>query len=142
MQNLRHDAWGESKIMKFLNRFFQSSEEGKGSAGCIFALVLMAIFLFIAFKVGPAYYNNSSFKGDVTQATGRIGARSSKEDVVIQSLIQLAEKNKIRLKKENIKIRRFSGQILIEIDYTVPVDLIILQHDLHFTIKTESFTLV
>ena len=126
--------------MRSLDRIFQFNEEGKGSVGCMLSLVVMAIVLFIAFKVGPPYYNNYNLASELKSTVSRMSARALKEEVVIKDLIRIAEKNDIVLTKKNIKISRFGGNLYIEIDYTVPIDFLILQRELHFKMKEESFT--
>ena len=126
--------------MRSLDRIFQFNEEGKGSVGCMLSLVVMAIVLFIALKVGPPYYNNYNLEGELKSTVSRMSARALKEEVVIKDLIRIAEKNDIVLTKKNIKISRFGGKLYIEIDYTVPIDFLILQRELHFKMKEESFT--
>ena len=128
--------------MKSLSSGFISGEEGKGTLGCLFSILLMAIVLFLAFKLAPVYFNHYEFKGDMKQAVSRIGVRAIAEDVIIQDLIKTAEKNNITIEKENIKIRRFSGQVYISIEYTVPVNFLIMKHDLHFELEESSFSMI
>jgi len=119
-----------------------NNEEGKGSTGCMLALVVMAIALFIAFKAGPPYYNNYNLEGELKSTVSRMSARSLKEEVVVRDLIRIAEKNDVVLTKKNINISRFGGKLYIEIEYTVPIDFLILQYDLHFKMREESFSLM
>ena len=127
--------------MRSLDRIFQFNEEGKGSVGCMLSLVVMAIVLFIAFKAGPPYYNNYNLEGELKSTVSRMSARSLKEEFVIKNLIHIAENYNIVLTKKNIKIGRFGGKLYIEIDYTVPIDFLILQRELHFKMREESFTI-
>ena len=120
---------------------FQSGEEGKGSLGCMFSLVLMVIALFLAFKLAPPYIGYYELKGELKQAVSRAAMRPSAEENTVKDLIRTAEKNKVLLKKENIKIRRFAGQLYINIEYTVPVDFIIIKRDFNFKMEESSFTL-
>ena len=128
--------------MKSLDRVFKSREEGKGTAGCIFALVLMLIVIFFAVKLAPPYLNRYEFKSELKQAVSRAGARAFSDENIKKDLLLLAEKNKIVLKSENIRIKHVAGQLVISVEYTIPVDFIILKHDLSFQDEESSFTIV
>ena len=123
------------------NHGFKSGEEGKGSAGCIFAAFLMVVVVFLAFKLAPPYINHYEFKNEMKQEVSRAGARSMPDENIKRNLITTAAKSNIPLKNENINIRRFSNQITIRVEYTIPVDLLITKRDLHFQAEGSSFTL-
>ncbi|MDR1727196.1 MAG: hypothetical protein LBT74_04605 [Acidobacteriota bacterium] len=127
--------------MRPIDRFFQSDEEGKGSTGCLLTIVLLVAIAFVSFKAGPAYYRNYALDGDLQVEVSRIGARPQPQDVVVKNLIKLGEKNNIRLTKENIKVERFAGQLVVTIDYTVPVDFIVTQRDIHFVVKGTTYAI-
>ena len=118
---------------------FQSAEEGKGAIGCIFSIVLLLIVIFLAFKLVPVYFNYYEFKGAFQQTVSRAGARSVQDELIVKDLISIAERNNIVLKKENVHIRRFAGQLYIDVEYSVPVNFLVLKRDLKFKIEETSF---
>ncbi|MDR0310958.1 MAG: DUF4845 domain-containing protein [Acidobacteriota bacterium] len=126
--------------MKSRNYGFQSGEEGKGAIGCIIAIVLMVIVIFLGFQLGPVYFNYYEFKSDLKQEVSRVAARAINDEDIVKNLIKIAEKNNIFITKENIKIRRIAGQIAIEVEYQVPVGFIIMTRDLNFKLEGSSFT--
>ena len=127
--------------MKSLKHGFKSGEEGKGALGCIFALFLMAVVLFLAFKLGPPYFNHYEYKGEMKQAISRFGARSIPDENIKRELVSTAAKNNIPLNNENIQIRRFAGRINIDVEYIIPVDLLIMKYNLRFKIEESSITM-
>jgi len=129
------------EFMKTLNHEIMSGEAGKGTPGCLFAILLMAIAIFLGVKLGPVYYNHYEFKGQLDQAVSRAGAQSLSQEAVIKDLIFLAERNHIRLTKEDIEIRRSAGRIYVTVKYTVPVDFIILKRDFNFKLERESLAI-
>jgi hypothetical protein len=60
-------------------------------------------------------------------------------DQVIRDILALAKRNEIRITREDIKVERFAGQLHIRVNYSVPVDFIVLEHDLDFKIEASSF---
>ena len=119
---------------------FKSGEEGKGSLGCIFALFLMVVALLLAFKLFPPYMNHYEFKSEMKQAVSRAGARAMTDENIKKDLIQTAEKNKIVLKSENIQIRHMAGQVVITVEYTIPINFFIMTYDRSFRIEESSWT--
>ena len=127
--------------MKLPKHGFKSGEEGKGSLGCIFAIVLMVLAVFLAIKLGPPYVNNYEFKNAMQQAVSRAGARSMSEEAVKKDLIELARKSGIVLDEKNIKINRTTSDVQIIVTYTVPVDFIIMKRDINFEVKESSYAM-
>ena len=113
--------------------------EGKGLLGCMVFIVLMGVAIFLAIKLGPIYYSNFNFESDVKTEASRAGARFMDDETIVRDLMAVAKRNDIRLKKEDIKVERFAGQIHFEVHYAVPVDFLLFQRDINFHIKASSF---
>ena len=116
-----------------------SNHEGKGSLGCMFLLVLFGVTIFLGIKLVPIYYASSNFESDVKTVASRAGAHSLDNETVTKDILDLAKRHEIPLPKENIRLDRVVGQLRIAVRYTVPVDFIILQHNLDFKIEVSSF---
>ena len=125
--------------MKFPNHDIKSGEDGKGSLGCIFAIILMVIAIFLAYKLGPLYYNHYELTGELKQAVSRAGARMISDENIKKDVKALAQKNNIFLKDEDILINKsVPTRIIIEIKYVIPVDFIILKRDINFHAMEEG----
>lgn len=122
-------------------RFIRSlrSNEGKGTAGCLFSLLLLALATVAAIKVGPPYFAYRSLQADVKTEVSRAGAHFYDDETLIKGILDLARKNEIPLKREAIKVERFAGQLYIKIHYSVPVDFLVYQRDVDFDITAQSF---
>jgi hypothetical protein len=94
----------------------------------------------LGIKLVPIYYSNFNFESDLKSEVSRVGARFIDNDIVVKDILELAKRNDVKLKKENIRIERFAGQVHINVDYSVPVDFVILEHSLKFHITVSSFT--
>jgi hypothetical protein len=125
--------------MKFKGLCSLRDSEGKGLFGCMVFLVLFLVALFVLIKLAPVYYSNYNMESDLKTEVSRAGAHSFDDETIIRDIQDLAKKNEIQLDRDNIKIQRMAGQVQIEVSYSVPVDFIILQRDLSFTIKGSSF---
>ncbi len=107
--------------------------------GCMLSIVLLAVAIYLGIVLVPIYYQNFNFENDVKTTASRAGSHFFDNDQVIKEVLALAKKNEIRIKRENIKVDRFAGQLHILVTYSVPVDFIILERDLNFKIDASSF---
>ena len=121
------------------NRLSGNGEHGKGSLGCLFSILLAGAAILIGVRVGPPYFAYKGLEGDVKTEVSRAGARFFNNEVLKQNILDVAKKNEIRLKEDNVKVDRFAGQIHVTIEYSVPVDLIVIEHAFDFKIKVSSF---
>lgn len=120
--------------MNFLHR-----DEGKGAVGCLVSLLILAIGILVTAKVGPPFFAFKSFEADVKTEISRAGAHFYDDELLMRNILDLAKRNEVPLREEEIKIERFAGQIFVKINYSVPVDLIVYQRDMDFDIAASSF---
>ena len=115
------------------------SPEGKGLVGCMLSLVLFAVAIYLGITLGPIYYSNYNLENGVRTTASRAGARFFTDEQIVAEVMDLARRDDIRIKKENVLIDRFAGQVHIKVSYTVPVDFIVVERDLNFKIEASSF---
>ena len=116
-----------------------SHSEGKGTLGCMFWMALLAIFVFGGIKVIPLYYAAINFESDLKTEVSRAGSHFYEDEMIIKDILDLAKKDDVTVKAEDIKVQRAVGQIFVFVDWDVPVDFILLEHTLHFDAKTSSY---
>jgi hypothetical protein len=115
------------------------SSEGKGVIGCLLSIVMLAVAIYLGIVLFPIYYSNFNFENDVKTVASRAGAHFLDNQQITKDILSLAKRNEIRIKREDIKLERFAGQLHIRVDYSVPVDFIIMERDLNFEIEASSF---
>jgi len=115
------------------------SPEGKGLVGCMLALVLFAVTIYLGITLGPIYYSNFNLENGIKTTVSRAGAHFFNDEQIIVEIMDLAKRDDIRIKKENVLIDRFAGQVHITVNYSVPVDFIVVERDLNFKIEASSF---
>jgi hypothetical protein len=113
--------------------------EGKGILGCIVFIFLFGVAIFLVISLGPLYYANFNFETDVKTEASRAGAHSLNDATIVSDILVMAKRNEIRLKKEDIAIDRFAGQVHIEVNYSVPVSFVFFEHNMKFEINASSF---
>lgn len=115
------------------------SPEGKGLVGCMLALVLFAAVIYLGIVIGPIYYSNFNFENGVKTTASRAGSRFFNDEQIRAEVMDLAKRDEIRIKRENIDVDRFAGQVHISVHYTVPVDFILFERDINFKVQASSF---
>jgi|WetSurMetagenome_2_1015567.scaffolds.fasta_scaffold230620_1 hypothetical protein len=112
--------------------------DGKGMIGCVISIVLIGIAIYASIKLVPVYYANYALESYVKGEASRAGAHYLEDAAIINSILDAAKKNDIELGKKNVTVRRFAGQMFIEVNYAVPVDFEVFKHNLNFQIKASS----
>jgi hypothetical protein len=95
-------------------------------------LLVLGAMAFAAFKIVPAYFADYQLKDAmVTEARFAMVNRKAPNDVQ-DDIWKKVQELGIPAKKEDIQVMSDQGVVQIIVNYTVPVDLIILQHDFSF----------
>jgi hypothetical protein len=96
------------------------SERGEGQMGCIFGLVLMAIGIFIAWKLVPIKVRAAELRQEVIDQAKAGGMRS--DDRIMAAILRKAEEDNLPVTQDDVKIHRTNNNITVDVDYVVPVD--------------------
>lgn len=103
-------------------------------------LLLFAVAGYIGIKVGPVYYNAQEFE-DALQVEGvKAGAHFYTDEVIREDVMRLARSFEIPIAEENVKISRAAGQVIIAVEYSVPVEFEVIgyTHIFRFTARTKN----
>ena len=117
----------------------KSNIEGKGLLGCIVTLLILGVMVLITIRVGPPYFAFKSFEADLKKETSRSGANGLDDETIIRNVLDLAKRNEMRLKREDISVERYAGQLFINIRYVLPLDLILYERDINLEVRTSSY---
>lgn len=115
------------------------SAEGKGTFGCLVFIVLVGIAIVVVINAGPPYYAYRSFEADVKTEISRAGAKIQSTEVLRDNILELAKKNEVVLSPEQVNVQRYSTQLKVSIQYSVPVDFYLYQHTMIFNITASSY---
>lgn len=101
-----------------------ANRRGRGMLGCLFPLVLLALFLYLGVKFGRPWFANQQFQDEMRSAAKFADTLS---DSAIHARI-VARADSLRLPAEarnGLRLTRLGGppRILIETRYTVTVEL-------------------
>ncbi len=110
--------------------------EGKLKGIAIAALVVLAIYS--AFKILPAYVNDYQLSDKMQEQARFALVNRYTEEQIRENIFKIVQDLDIPAKREDIKIVSNNSVVRISMDYTVPVDLLMVHMDLHFTPSSEN----
>jgi len=111
-------------------RRFKQSEKGEGKGGCIFGLILLIAAVFIAFKMIPVKAASAELRQTVMDSAKSAGSMT--ENQIHSTILHKAWDLKIPMTDEQIKVSKTSDHVLIDVDYTVPVQFPGFLYQWHF----------
>src|ERR1700747_58687 len=95
-------------------------EKGEGQLGCIIGLIILAIGVFIAWKVIPVKVRAADLRQEIVDDAKSAGMMN--EEKIRASILAKARENQLPVNDDNVKISRGANQITIEVDYVVPIE--------------------
>jgi YbbR domain-containing protein len=113
------------------------SDRGAGNVKLFFALIFLAIVAFVAIKVIPVYVNNYELTDDIRELAIQATVEHSSAEAIQNKVLSYAKDLGLPIKREDVNVRA-GGDVSIEIDYKVPVDLKAYTLILHFTPSTSN----
>jgi hypothetical protein len=109
------------------------SERGEGKLKAIVFTVVFAFFIYSAVKILPPYIANYQI-ADKMQETARFAVVNRYDEEKVRDVIfKEIQDLEIPVKREEIKVVVNVSLVKIDLDYTVPIDLLVYHFDLHFT---------
>ncbi len=105
-------------------------EKGEGQMGCIFGLVVLAIGVFIAWRMVPIKVKAAEMRQVVVDEAKSAGTHNDK--VIMGNIMNKARENNLPVTEDNVKIRRANSEITVEVDYVVPVEFPGYTYQWHF----------
>ena len=105
-------------------------QRGEGQMGCLMGVILMAIGIFIAYKMVPVKIRAAELRQEVVDQAKAAGMRG--DDRILAAILRKAEDNNLPVAKEDVSIHRTANTISVSVDYTVPIDFPGFTYQWHF----------
>ena len=100
----------------------RSSQRG-GTGTFIFWLVVLVVIVYLGVKFLPPYVSSNEFVDAMDYEAKEAGAGNRDDGKIRLALVIKAKELKLPVKDANIRITRTSGQVVIDVQYAVLVDL-------------------
>jgi len=112
------------------------SERGEGNLGCILWVLALGLVCLIAWKAVPVKIQSSELYDYMDELAKFHSARTPPEELS-KMIMDRSRQLGIPLEKSDVKVERNGDRIYIEVDYTVPLDLIGFTYQWHFHQKLD-----
>lgn len=111
-------------------------QRGEGQAGCLFGLVLLALGLFLAYKLIPVKVRTAELRQEVVDQAKSAGLLT--DDKILAAILAKAQELKLPVTEDDVKIERARGSITVDVQYTVPVQFPGYLYQWHFEHHAEN----
>lgn len=95
-------------------------ERGEGQLGCIIGLLAFLVAIFVAYKMIPVKVRAAELRQEVVDEAKAAGLR--RDTQILANILAKAEELDLPVSKEDVVIRRSSGQIKVVVEYMVPIE--------------------
>jgi hypothetical protein len=113
--------------------FRSRHQRGEGKLKTILFLLFFASMIFVGFRTVPAYVAEYQLADKMQESARFAVVTRQNEDQIRESIYKVVQDLEIPAKKEDIKITSTNNLVTIAIDYSVPVDLLFYQTEMHFS---------
>jgi hypothetical protein len=120
----------------------RQSQRGAGRLKAIIWTLVIASFLYVCFKVVPTLVDEYQFiDGIQTLARFATVNRQTPEQIRV-AVLKEAQRDDVPVVAEDIKVTAVSGNVKINVDYSVTIDLTVYQWTLNFhpAVSNDSLT--
>jgi hypothetical protein len=117
------------------------SQRGGGTIKAILWTAILIYGAFVAYKILPAYVAEYQLADKMQEQARYANVNRYTEDQVRDNIFKVVQDLDIPVKREEIKVVANQALVKIDMDYTVPVDLLVYHLNLHFTPSSENRSL-
>ncbi len=117
------------------------SQRGGGRIKAILWTAILVYGAFVAYKILPAYVAEYQLADKMQEQARYANVNRYNEEQVRDNIFKVVKDLEIPVKREDIKVVANQDLVKINMDYTIPVDLLVYQLNLHFTPSSENKSL-
>jgi hypothetical protein len=117
-------------------------EQGGSKLKAIFWTLVFLAIIFAAFKLVPPFVAKYQLQDRMTNEARFATVTPRTEEQIRNNVFQTIQDLEIPARREDIKIENTGRLVRISVEYTVTVDFILFQTDLHFHPVAENRALI
>jgi hypothetical protein len=99
---------------------FSRRERGEGQLGCIVGLIILAIAIFIAWKMIPVKVKAAEVRQVVVDEAKSAGMHN--DEKIRGAILMKAREDNLPITEDNIHITRGANEITVVVEYVVPIE--------------------
>jgi len=132
-----HFAGASENISKSRRR----GERGEGRGKAILFTVIFLMAVYAGFKLVPAYVSEYQLHDKMQEQARFAVVNRYTPEQIRENIFKVVEDLDIPAKREDIKVTATPEVVKISLDYTVPVNLLVYNTELHFSPSSENKSL-
>ena len=105
----------------------RSPQRGEGKAGCMFWVVVLAAFSFIAYQAVPAKVNISDLEEFMTRQAESAGSHTAEQ--IKDAIFARGKDLGLPVTKDNLSVEFPLGRVVITCDYEIPISLLVYTYN-------------
>jgi hypothetical protein len=109
-----------------------SGERGAGRLKAIIWTFIFLAFIFTCVKVFPVLLNQYQFQDGIQNIARFATVNRQDPEQIRKSILTEAEKDSVPISAEDIKVEAHNGNVRINVDYSVTVDLLVYRWTMNF----------
>ncbi len=117
---------------------YRRSERGEGKLKAIVYTAVIALVIYSAVKIVPAYISDYQLSDKMQEQARFAVVNRYTEEQIRDNIFKVVQDLEIPAKRENIKVLASNAVVKISLSYTVPVDLFFYHMDLNFSPSSEN----
>ena len=114
-------------------------ERGESNFGCLVGLILLALAIFVAYKMIPVKVKNAELRQVITDEAKSAGSHN--DGLIKEAILAKAREDKLPVTEDDIHITRAQSEITVDVEYTVPIEFpgFIYQWHIHHVAQNPIF---
>jgi len=96
-------------------------QRGEGRLGTVFGLTVLAVTVYLGFKVLPVMINAYAFRDYIEQET-RFAALRNKDEEVVKRVLRKAEELELPITRKSVTVSRTQSHFDLKVAYTIPIE--------------------
>ena len=119
-----------------------AAQGGEGRAKAIFWTLVFLTVIFVCYKVIPSYVKDFELQEKMQETARYASAFHKPEEEIRDTIFKEVQDLEIPAKREDIKVEYSGRTVRISVEYTVAVDFLLFQRDMHFKPSSENRSLI
>lgn len=123
------DSGGERRAE---DRRGRKGERGGANIKAIVWTIILAVFIYVMAMLLPVLVNEYQFQDSLQDIARFASVNHRTNEQIKQAILDIAQKQELPVQAEDIKVSGTGGNVRLDVDYSVTIDLKVYQWTLNF----------
>jgi hypothetical protein len=110
---------------------------GEGKAGCVIWAVLLLSAALVAYRYVPAKVSAMQLEDYMNELALMQSTARKPADFFVKEILARADEMLLPLKEENVSVKKTGKRVVMDVKYTVVLDLLVTDYPLTFEIHID-----